>query len=79
MLVLNSNAMRERAVGAIRKSGVRAVDLCLDHDRSGRELTEWLRRVLAGLGVADRSDRYAGYKDVNEYLVARWEPTATAP
>ncbi len=71
--------MRERAVGASRQGGGRGVELYLDRDRSGRELAGWFRRELADLDVADRSGRYAGHKDVNEYWVAQRDPATKMP
>ena len=71
ILVLNSNALREKAVAAIRGCGAARVELYLDHDPSGRTLTAYLRQELGGIEVIDRADCYAGSKDVNEFLIAQ--------
>jgi hypothetical protein len=67
-IVMNSTALKDKALAAIRESGASRVDLYLDHDRSGRELTASFEQELADLDVVDRSGLYAGHKDVNEYL-----------
>jgi Toprim-like len=71
VLVLNSNALREKALAVIRERGAATVELYLDHDPSGRNLTAYFRRELAGVDVVDRSDLYAGHKDVNDFLTTR--------
>lgn len=71
VLVLNSNALRERAIAVIQAQGVSRVDLYLDHDQSGRELTAYFERVLAGVDVTDRSALYAGHQDMNDFLISR--------
>lgn len=71
LLVLNSVALKEKALAAIRVMGARTVELFPDHDASGRELVGWFMEQLPGMEIVDQSGRYAGHKDVNEWLVAR--------
>jgi len=68
VIVLNSVAMKDRAVEAIREMGVDKVYLYLDHDQSGRELTEHFTQQLHGVTILDKSNLYAGHKDFNEFL-----------
>lgn len=78
VLVMNSVAMRERAVAAIQASGAQEVHLYLDHDASGQELANYMQEALDSIEVVDQSGFYAGYKDVNEWLVAQNRGTARA-
>lgn len=70
VIVLNSVAMRQRAVEAIRRMGAAKVYLYLDLDESGREIAGYFKEQLPGVEILDKSDLYAGYKDFNEFLVA---------
>lgn len=56
---------------AIHELGVWKVHLYLDRDETGRKLVEHFREALPGLEVLDHSGLYEGYKDFNEFLVAR--------
>jgi len=69
VIVMNSVAMKDRTVEAIKEMGVNKVYLYLDRDQSGRELTEHFRNELQGVDLLDKSDLYADYKDFNEFLV----------
>jgi hypothetical protein len=73
ILVLNSNALRDKAIAAIQESKPAAVDLYLDNDTSGRDLAEYFRQQLtaAGIQVNDRSDLYGAHKDFNDYLTSQ--------
>lgn len=71
LLVLNSVALKDKALAAIRAMEARTVQLLPDHDPSGRELVAWFREQLPGMDVVDQSGRYAGHKDVNAWLVAQ--------
>ena len=73
ILVLNSNALRDKAIAAIQESKPAAVDLYLDNDQSGQELAEYFRQALepSGISVNDRSDLYGAYKDFNDYLTSQ--------
>lgn len=70
-VVLNSAALRARAARWLAERGPTAVHLYLDHDAAGRELTTYFSTHLPSLAVSDRSSRYVGYKDFNEYVAAR--------
>jgi len=68
VIVLNSVAMKDRAVEAIRDMQVSKVYLYLDRDESGRELTGYLQQQLQGVTIIDNSVLYAEHKDFNEFL-----------
>ncbi len=68
-LVLNSVALKDRAITAIREHGFTHVRLYLDRDDSGRRLTREFQ-ALDGLTVVDASGVYDGYKDFNDWLIA---------
>jgi len=68
VLVLNSVAMREKAVSVIREHGFTDLRLYLDRDESGRKLTAEFQ-ALGGLTVVDGSGVYEGYKDFNARLM----------
>lgn len=71
-IVLNSVAMKEKAIEAVKREGVTDVSLYLDHDESGREVKGYLEEQLEGVvTIIDKSDLYGGYKDFNEFLVSR--------
>lgn len=71
-IVLNSVAMKEKAVEAINRARVADVFLYLDHDESGRAVKDYFEEQLEGVvTITDKSGIYAGYKDFNEFLVAR--------
>lgn len=73
ILVLNSNALRDKAIAAIQESKPAAVDLFLDNDQSGQELTRYFQEQLtaSSIPVSDRSALYGAYKDVNDYLTSQ--------
>ena len=69
-LVLNSTKMKDRAIAAIKaRSG--PVALFLDHDTTGRELTEYFQQAFTGRQVRDYASLYMGYNDFNALLEAR--------
>jgi 5S rRNA maturation endonuclease (ribonuclease M5) len=70
VIVLNSVAMKNKALHAIRDMKASKVYLYLDRDEAGRELTEHFRRELQGVDVLDKSDLYKGHKDFNDFLRA---------
>jgi len=69
VIVMNSTALKERTIEAIKEMVIDKVYLYLDRDQSGRELTEHFRHELQGVDLLDKSYLYADYKDFNEYLV----------
>lgn len=77
VIVMNSVAMKDRVVEAIQKLNPGHVDLYLDHDEAGRNLTEELRQSLTGCAITDRSSLYEGYKDMNDWLIARIKANQT--
>ena len=78
VLVLNSVAMRERAVEAIERMGAEEVHLYLDRDASGRVLATGITEALDSMTIQDKSSLYDGYKDFNEWLVAKGEASKLA-
>lgn len=67
-LVLNSVANADKAIPALEN--YHEIVCHLDHDEAGRRTVGVLRKRF-GERVADHSGRYSGYKDLNEYLVAK--------
>jgi hypothetical protein len=86
VIVMNSTAMLTPTAEAIRRLQAARAYLYLDRDATGREVTEYLRSMLAGMMVEDRSDLYAAYIDFNEFWMqegkqrqmGRCTPTAAA-
>ena len=70
VLVLNSVAMRDKAVETIRALNVHTADLYLDNDEAGQNLTRHFQEQLHGSTVEDHSKLYTGYEDFNAFLVA---------
>lgn len=74
VIVLNSTAMKEKAVQKIRSMGVTDVRLYLDQDNSGRSITAFFEQQLTDRAVTDMSALYQGFRDFNEFLKAqRWQ------
>lgn len=71
VIVMNSTAMKDKTLAALRESGATHIQLYLDHDRAGREITAFLHEQLPDRKVTDRSAVYAGHNDMNDYLVAQ--------
>ncbi len=69
-LVMNSTALRDRALERIEGLAPAAVYLFLDHDPSGVRLTEEFKAALS-CPVFDVSALYARHKDVNALLMDR--------
>lgn len=67
-LVLNSVANVDKAIPALEN--YQEIVCHLDHDDAGRRTVEILRKHI-GVCVTDHSGLYSGYKDLNEYLVAK--------
>ena len=67
-LVLNSVANVDKAIPALED--YQEIVCHLDHDDAGRRTVEVLRKHF-GECVTDHSGLYSGYKDLNEYLVAK--------
>ncbi len=71
VVVLNSTAMRERGLERLRERPG-PVHLFLDHDATGRTITEYFKAQLPDRRVLDQSGLYAGYKDFNAML-EKWQ------
>ncbi len=71
LLVLNSVALKERALTAIRGSEVQTVQLFLDRDASGQQLATYFREQLPEIQVIDESHHYSGHKDINAWWMAQ--------
>lgn len=79
VLVLNSVAMKGKAVETITSLNPAQVQLYLDHDKAGRSLTEYFQMQLPHNTVTDQSHLFAGYEDFNDYLMAKnQKPLASA-
>lgn len=76
VVILHSISLRERAMHAINEHGFGRVLLYLDHDRGGRESTEYFKHELGHRNVVDRSATYQGFKDLNEWWVGLGARTA---
>lgn len=70
VLVLNSISFVDRAAGLLAERGIGKLHTYLDHDKAGRDATERLHGAGEWL-ARDASGFYAGFKDVNDYLVRR--------
>ena len=69
-IILHSAALKRRAVTAIQAGKYTKVSLYLDHDYVGRATTKFLIAETTRDNASDASGFYAGYKDVNERLIA---------
>ena len=67
-LVLNSVANVDKAIPALEN--YQEIVCHLDHDDAGRRAVEVLWKHF-GERMTDHSGLYSGYKDLNEYLVAK--------
>jgi hypothetical protein len=74
LLVLNSLAFFNRAQPFLEAH--QRIQLYLDQDQSGRLVTS--RALALGSHYTDRSGLYAGFKDLNEYLMANQQPQSKA-
>jgi len=69
-LVLNSTALKNRAVHIINQSSYENIHLYLDNDKTGSETTSFFLDAL-GAVAEDKSIHYSSFKDLNEYLLSR--------
>ena len=67
-IVLNSIVNKEAALEVL-KTLQNQVYLCLDNDEGGESTTRWLLDALPS--AIDIRNRFAPYKDVNDYLCHR--------
>lgn len=68
-MVLNSVALRERAVEYAQRTKVGRVELFRDNDAAGESLLSFLRDQLPDVNIVDRAINYAPSKDLNEWFV----------
>lgn len=71
VIVLNSVAMREKAIAAIRQLNPRTIELYRDNDAAGEQLLETFRNALPGIEIIDKSELYAGHNDLNDWYAKR--------
>ena len=79
VLVLNSVSFTRRAVEQLRAAELATIHAYMDNDRAGALALAELRRGLitkelasaSPVNVRDASAFYTGYKDVNEFVIAR--------
>lgn len=69
-VILNSASMKDKALAAVRTLHPSEVSLYFDHDKTGRMLSDFFDAGLPDYRVFDRSQDYAPYKDLNEWLKA---------
>ncbi|MFO0943708.1 MAG: toprim domain-containing protein [Pirellulales bacterium] len=67
IVVLNSVALRSKAVEAILNLNPEFVKIYRDRDSAGEQLFGYLQAALPDSKVIDCSALYAGYKDLNEW------------
>ena len=68
MIVLNSVAMKDKGIAAIRELQPSRVCTYFDHDESGKSLTAYFAAQLSACEVYDKSGIYAGFEDYNAFL-----------
>ena len=69
VLVLNSGAMRNRALPCIQAEEVEEVRLYLDNDDMGNICTEFFLENAEGKKIADMRGHYQSYDDLNDWFV----------
>lgn len=67
VIIMNSTALKESTLAAIRELGAETVHLYLDRDAAGQRLTTEMQAALPDIMVQDRSVLYAGYTDLNDF------------
>lgn len=70
VIVMNSAAMQDRTIAAIKQLGAKTVQCYLDRDATGRKVLAALQSELPDVAVMDESGLYAGHKDFNAFLQA---------
>lgn len=70
VIVMNSAAMQDRVIAAIKQLGATVVHGYLDRDATGRKVQAALQAELPDVVVSDESGLYARHKDFNEFLQA---------
>lgn len=67
VIIMNSTAMKDSTLAAIRELGAETVHLYLDRDAAGQRLTTEIQAALPECAVQDRSTLYQGYTDLNDF------------
>jgi hypothetical protein len=70
--------MRDKAVETIQALNAHTIDLYLDDDEAGQNLTRHFQEQLQRNTVVDLSGIYAGYEDFNAYLVSTHQQRHTS-
>ena len=69
VIVLNSVAMKDKAIDIIKELNPLTVELYRDNDTSGQALLTAFQQALAEPTIVDWAKLYAGYGDLNEWYV----------
>ena len=69
-VVLNSGALKARAVAQILEGKYDVVRLFLDNDQAGDAGTTYFKELLGTISVLDCRDQYRGFKDFNEMMMS---------
>jgi heme exporter protein D len=80
-LVLNSVALRGKALDTLIDRGTREARLYLDNDPAGKRLAEAMQGQLqaAGIAVTNHADLYDGHKDLSAFWEARCTQAGLTP
>lgn len=71
-IILNSAAMKQKALDKINSLAPDEVHLYLDNDATGKQLVSFFRDALpTTMNVSDKSGLYRGWKDLNEFHAAK--------
>ena len=70
VVVLNSGALKARAVAQILEGKYDGVRLFLDNDQVGDAGTTYFQELLGTISVDDCRDQYRGFKDFNEMTMS---------
>jgi hypothetical protein len=68
VVVLNSASMKEKALKFIKGRGYEAVHTYFDNDAAGEKINEYFKENLTGMAVTPQNEKYAGFKDLNEFV-----------
>ena len=70
MVVLNSGALKARAVAQVLEGKYDEVRLFLDNDQASDTGTTYFQELLGTISVDDCRDQYRGFKDFNEMTMS---------
>lgn len=73
ILILNSLSLVKRSAELIKEKHYHKASLYFDNDKAGREAVEKFTKLFEAepLSITDRSNSYAPYKDINDYLLEK--------